>query len=345
MKNLLSQAGTLLIVTVVALLVWLYAEDANVNTYAQQAVRVQFVLPPGADGVITPSEPITVRVDFDGSNGQYQQFDEARDEIFSIALPIDQTLDLQSVDIDIRSQIEQAERLAELGINLTEVSPERVSVTFEKFVEVSLPIRIVQDTGSIKLASATFTEAEQQPRVRVTLLAGQAQALGDAVAIARIDEELVAGLDKGISQQLNGVQLIVPDAIANLPRSISSVDLLVTVADDRDTVQIDRRPILLSYPPSINERYIVELEESDRFITAFELEGPRDQIALLKQDSASKDVWATVRLSNEEADAAVADGGVISKAVDIIAPRGVVLASEIVRVSIRVVPRESPTTP
>ncbi|MFK7788502.1 MAG: hypothetical protein AB8C95_03270 [Phycisphaeraceae bacterium] len=342
MKNLISQAGTLLIVTVVALLVWLYAEDANVNTYTQQSVRVQFVLPAGAVGLVTPSEPITVLVDFDGSNGQYQQFDEVRDEVFQITLAVDQSLDLQTMEVDIRSQIEQSESLAELGINVKEVSPERVSVTFEKYVDVQLPIQIVQDTGAIKLATATFTETEQSPRVRITMLASQAQALGEVSAIARIDEDAVASLDKGISQQLTGVPLIIPESVANLPRSISSVDLLVTVADDRDTVQIVRRPILLSYPPSINERYIIELEESDRFITAFELEGPRDQIALLKEDPTSKDVWASVRLSNEEADAAVANGGVISKAVDIIAPRGVVLTSEIVRVSIKVIPRETP---
>lgn len=343
MKNVIKQAGTLLIVTAVALLVWLYAEDANVNTYAQQSVRVQFVLPSGAEGLIDPSEPITVLVDFDGSNGQYQQFDQARDEVFRVTLPVDQSLDLQTMDIDVRGEIEQAERLAELGINVKQVVPERVSVTFEKYVDVQLPIRIVQDTGSIKLAAATFTESEQAPRVRVTMLASTALQMQDAVAIALIDEDAVASLDKGISQQLNGVPLILPDAIANLPRSISSVDLLVTVANDRDTVQIDRRTILLSYPPSINERYIIELEESDRFITAFELEGPRDQIALLKADPTSKDVWASVRLSNEEADAAVANDGQISKSVDIIAPRGVVLASEIVRVSIRVIPRETPT--
>ncbi len=342
MKNLLSQAATLLTVTVVAMLVWLYAEDANIETYTEQSVRVQFVLPAGAEGLITPSEPITVLVDFDGSNGQYQQFDEARDEVFMITLPVDQSLDLQTRDIDIRNQIEQSERLAELGINVKGVTPERISVTYEKYVEVQLPIKIQQETGPIKLAAATFTETEQSPRVRITMLASQAQALGEAYAIARIGEDDVASLDKGISQQLTGVPLILPDAIARLPRSISSVDLLVTVADDRDTVQIDRRPILLSYPPSINERYIIELEESDRFITTFELEGPRDQIALIKEDPASKDVWASVRFSNEEADAAVANGGVISKAVDIIAPRGVVLTSEIVRVAIKVIPRQTP---
>lgn len=342
MKSLLSQIGTFFTVTAVTLLVWLYAEDANIQAYTEQAVRVQFVLPGGVEGLITPSEPLTVLVDFDGSNGQFQQFDDARGEVILVELPIDQTLDLQTIDIDLRDEIEQADRLKQLGINVTSVTPERSSVTFEKILDMTLDVKIRQRTGAIKLASATFTDPEQPPRVTFQLPASQASRLGGADATAWIDEADVATLEKGTPQQIT-VSLELPEELEGLQRSISTVDLLVTVADDRDTVKIDRRPILLSYPPSINERYIIELEESDRFITAFELEGPRDQIAMIKSDPASKEVWASVRLSNAEADAAVANGGVLSKPVEIIAPEGVVLTSDVVRVSIKVIERATPS--
>lgn len=344
MKRFLSQLGTFLTVTIVTVLVWLYAEDANIESYTEQAVRVQFVLPADVEGLLSPTEPITVLVDFDGSNGQFQQFDEARAEVIEIVLPIDQTLDLQTIDIDLRDQIEQADGLSELGINVTSLSPERAEVTFEKILDVKLDVKIRQRTGAIKLASATFTDPEQQPRVTLQVPASQAGLLSNIDAIAWVSEEDVAALEKGTQKQIT-VSLELPGALDTLPRDISTVDLLVTVADDRDTVQIDRRPVLLSYPPSINERYIIELDEADRFITAFELEGPREQIALLKADPASKDVWASVRLSNAEADAAATNGGVISKAVDIVAPNGVVLTSDVVRVSIKVIPRETPPAP
>lgn len=344
MKNLLSQIGTLVTVTVIAVLVWLYAEDANVQAYTAQPVRVQFVLPDGAEGLLSPSEPITVLVDFDGSNGQFQQFDDANNEPVEIELPIDQTQDLQAMEIDLAEEIEQANRFKQLGINVTSVSPERANVSFEKILAVPLDVKIRQRTGTVKLASAGFVDPSKPPRVVIEMPASTAQLLSGSVASAWIDEDDVTSLEKGSPQQIT-VELEVPGLVTTLPRNISTVDLLVTVADDRDTVQIERRPILLSYPPSINERYIVEIEESDRFITAFTLEGPRDQIAQLKEDPTSKDVWASVRLSNEEADAAVADGGVLSKTVDIIAPRGVVLTSDIVRVSIKVVPRETPAAP
>lgn len=344
MKRFMSQVGTFATVTIVTVLVWLYAEDANVESYTEQALRVQFVLPDGVDGLISQTEPITVLVDFDGSNGQFQQFDEARAEVIEIVLPIDQTLDLQTIDIDLQEQIEQAHALSELGINVTSLSPERAEVTFEKILDVTLDVKIRQQTGPIKLASATFTDPEQQPRVTLQVPASQAGLLRNIDAIAWVSEEDVAALEKGTQKQIT-VSLELPGALDTLSRDLSTVDLLVTVADDRDTMQVDRRPILLSYPPSINERYIIELEEADRFITAFELEGPREQIALLKADPVSKDVWASVRLSNAEADTAASNGGVISKAVDIVAPNGVVLTSDVVRVSIKVIPREAPPAP
>lgn len=342
MKQILSQLGTFVTVTVIAVLVWLYAEDANIESYAAQPVVVQFVMPPGLDGELSPSEPITVLVDFDGSNGQFQQFEQASSKVIEVQLPIDPSLDLESIDIDLRDQIEQAPELKELGINVTGVTPERTTVTYEKILDVTLDVKIKQRTGSVKLSSWKFTDSETQSKVTLQIPASQATQLGSIHASAWIDEDDVATLEKGSQKQIT-VDIELPGELDKLPRSISTVDLLVTVANDRDTVQIDRRPILLSYPPSINERYIVEIEESDRFITAFELEGPRDQIALIKADPASKDVWASVRISNEEADAAVANGGVLSKAVDIIAPRGVVLSTEVVRVSIKVVPRETPS--
>lgn len=344
MKRFASQLGTVLTVSIVTLLVWLYAEDANIESYTEQAVRVQFVLPDDVDGLVSPSDPLTILVDFDGSNGQFQQFDEARAEVIEVVLPIDQTLDQQTIDIDLRDQIEQADGLNELGINVISLSPERAEVTFEKILDVKLDVKIRQRTTTTKLASATFTDPEQQPRVTLQMPASQASLLSNIDAIAWINEEDVANLDKGTQKQIT-VGLELPGSLDTLPRDISTVDLLVTVADDRDTVQIDRRPILLSYPPSINERYIIELEEADRFITAFELEGPREQIALLKADPTNKEVWASVRLSNEEAGGAATHDGTVSKAVEIVAPEGVTLSSDVVRVTIKVTPRETPPTP
>ncbi len=345
MKPLLNQLGTFGIVTVVTLLVWLYAEDANIQEYTGQTVRVQFVLPEGSDGIIGPAEPITIEVDFNGSNGQYQQFiQQTRGVVIPITPTFDLSKDQHAVDVELREQLEQYEGLSELGINLTRVSPERERVTFEKYVELTLDVRIVQETGGIRLSSATI-EKEEQRRVTLRKIpASEAAQFAGVNAVARVREQDVADIAKGDSKEFD-VEIEFPARLREWAPPGRDVQVLVTVANDRDTVTIDRRPILLSYPSSINERYIVEVEEAARFITSFKLEGPREQIAQLKQDPASAVVWASVRLTNEEADAAATNGGELTKAVEIIAPPGVTLASDVVRVTIRVTPRGAAPNP
>ncbi len=343
MKQLLNKLGTLVIVTVVTMLVWLYAEDANIVEYTNQTVRVQFVLPPGIDALVRPGEPISVEVDFNCSNGQYQQFISAtRGKVIDITLPFKPDEDLQTLSVAMREQLERYV-FGDLGINVTRVGEEQREVTFEKIVDVSLDVRIVQDTGSIKLSSAQIPN-EAERRVTMRLPASQAQRLVGAIAIARVAEEDVEGVGKGESKQFR-VPVELPAWLSDLPALTADVGVVVTVANDRDKVTIDGLPILLSYPSSINERYIVAIDEATRIINALTLDGPRDTIAQLKADPKSPLLWATVKLTNQEADAAAASGGELTKQVEIITPSGVVVVSDVVRVTIRVTPRVVPPAP
>lgn len=347
MKQLLNQIGTFGIVTVVTFMVWLYAEDANVVEYTGQTVRLQFTVPEGSDGQISPAAPITVEVDFNSSNGQYQQFiSETRGKPIVIDnLPFKPDQDLETIEVNIEEQLKEY-IFGDMGINLTRVSPDRLAVTFEKNVDISLDVRIVQETGSIKLSAAQIPDEEDRRIKLVGIPASQAAQLVGVNAVVRIREQDVQDVPKGESKQINDLPVELPARLRDLVPITKSIDVVVTVANDRDRVTIERRPILLSYPSSINERYVVEIDEADRFITAFELEGPRQQIELLKQDQTSAAVWATIRLTNEEADAAaVTENGELTKAVEIVAPPGVVLASDVQRVTIRIKPRSAPTTP
>jgi len=340
MKRLLDQIGTIGIVTVVTMLVWLYAEDANIVEYTSQSVRLQFVVPAESKGLLSVNGPVTVEVDFNSSNGQHQQFiNNTRGQVIEIYLPFDESLDLETIDVDIREQLERYV-FNDLGINLTRVSPDIMPVTLEKFVDITLPVRVIQETGPINLSSVQIPN-ESERQITLNLRASEAQRLQDVSAIVRVSQEDVVNLPKGLPQQLR-LTVELPEEFSDLRLPAQTIGVLATVADDRGTVVIDRRPILLSYPSSINDNYIVTIDESERFINTFELEGPRAQIELISQDQSTPAVWATIRLSNDEAGAAAAGDGVLTRTVEIIAPSGVVLSSEIERRTIRVRPRDAP---
>lgn len=345
MKNLVNKLSTFVIVTIVTVLVWLYAEDANIQEYTDQSLRVQFVLPEATEGLITPAGPVTVRVDFNSSNGQYQQFlAQTRAQVIPIRLPFDTQADIDTIEVDMRDQLER-DVFRNLGINLTAVTPPRLEVTFEKIVERTLEVRLLPDTDPIAL-SAFSIPTESDRLVTVRLPAGQAEQLTDAFAIARVRLRDVANLEKGEPKQLR-IPIELPEGVPAQAASATDVTVIATVADDRATVTLDRLTIQLAYPPSINKRYIVEIDEDEapRFLTSFELEGPREQIELIKAEGGSSLVRASVWLNNEEVDKAAAEGGELTKAVEIIAPPGVVPVSIPGRVTIRVTPREAPATP
>lgn len=344
MKNLLSQLGTFGIVTVVTILVWLYAEDANIEAYTDQPVQLQFIVPEGNLGLMTPSGPITVQVDFDASNGQQQQLAEVIGEgPKQLPLPLTMETDFEEREVDLRQLLEE-NIFRDLGVNITGVRPAAVTVGFEKLISVAVPIEGIEVEGEVLLAEPPrLAESDLSSVLISNLPAGRRPELEDVSAKIVLRAEDLARLELGVEAVVPAA-VVLSDRIDGVAPSRGTVDVIVRRANDRGTVTIDRRPILLSYPSSINERYIVSIDEAARFITSFELEGPRAQIDMLKQDPSTGSVWASVRLTNEEADAAVANGGEISKQVDIQAPDGVSLSSDVVRVTVKVAARDTSGT-
>lgn len=343
MKQFLNQLGTIGIVTVVTLLVWLYAEDANIVEYTNQPVRLEFEAPAGENGRMSPAGTITVQIDFDGSNGQFQQFAaRTREKVIRVPLPLTLTEDYETAQINLRQLLEDHREFRDLGINIKDVRPAVQAVSYERFVEVPLGVPRVEARGVDLAEPATINSPQPVPVNVKNLPASRRAELEGVEVVVVIRPEDVAGLPRGVTRPLR-LPVRLTKEVEGLTLSPATVDVLVKLANNTDRVKIDRRAIQLSYPPSINERYIIEIDASSSpFITAFELEGPRDQIALIKQDPTTSLVKATVWLTNDEVDKAAADGGELSKAVDIIAPPGVVPVSVAERVTIRVRPRAVP---
>lgn len=342
MKKVVNQVWTLGIVTAVTLLVWLYAEDANIEEYTEQSVRVQFVIPQGVNGLAGPTVPITLQVDFNGSNGQYQQFANlTRDGAIEVPMPLTFKEEFETKNVNTLQLLEER-LLRDLGINITAVRPVTVPVRFERYVDVPIKLAPIQ-SGGLGLAEPPQI-VNNIRQVTVNVLAGRKIELAGAIATLDLRKADLAGLPKGEPRQIR-LPVILPESMAGLTPKPATVDLIVTLADDRGRVVIDSLPILLSNPASINENYIVTIERTDRILTNIELEGPRAVIEQIKADPTPPRLWATIRLTNDEAGAAADGDGVLSKKVDIIAPAGVTATSDVKLVTVRVTRRETPVTP
>lgn len=330
MKKILDKIGTVVMVLVVSVLVWLYAEDANVKQYNNIPVSMEFEPPVDRPFLIAPTGE-RVRITFSASNGQYQQLlERIRDKVLKYPLQFDPNDPTPTVEIDLRQLIED-QLLQDLGINLDQVEPATVTVTGEAIETVTLSV--VLDTREVQLAGS---QPEVRPaQITVDVPHNVALQLRGQSAIARLSDENLNQLKPGQDTPLR-VAIKLPEQAGDAVPSHDFIDVVLRQADNLARVTIDRRAVLLSYPPSLNQRFSLEIDEQSRFVTNVELEGPRDQIEAIRANPTSELVWATVRLTNEEVETAIDNGGAIVKTVDIVSPPGVRQASEPIRVTIRV---------
>ncbi|MEM9021852.1 MAG: hypothetical protein AAGC44_14950 [Planctomycetota bacterium] len=333
MKKAFDSIGTLLLVLLVSVLVWLYAEDANVKQYTNYAVSIEFQPPTDREMRIEPSGE-RVLISFSGSNGQFQQLQERiRDRSLVYQLSFDPNDPAPEVEVDLRQVIED-QLLQELGVNLTEIEPRTVIVQGEAIENVTIPV--VLDTRQVSLAN---TPEVRPAQVSFRVSHSVAEKLRDQVATARLTDEHLARLVPGQDVSLTNVPITPPDAAGNAPPSETRVSVVIRQADNNARLTLNERAVMLSYPPSLNQRFVLELNEGSRFANNLELEGPRDQIEAVRQSVGNELVWATVRLTNDEVESAIDNNGIIVKTIDLIAPAGVRLVSEPMSVTIRVQPR------
>ena len=138
MRNPLRTLQTLLVVTLVTVLVWLYAEGAIVKTYARQRVRLVFV-PQGAATLAIEPASTTVYVNFRGSSSQHQTFEQITAADVAIEIAGDEGT---SQRINIAQQLEQ-EVFNLVGADLESVTPEEViDLRVRPLVEIEVPVEI-----------------------------------------------------------------------------------------------------------------------------------------------------------------------------------------------------------
>ena len=343
MKKLLNQAWTLGMVTVITLLVWLYAEDANVKPYNNQRVLIRF-LPTGEGEVLVEPEGTAVFANLSGSNGQFQQFDRQFGDHTEIEIPVAISPGQSNalVKVDLRKELEDGV-LAGLGLNLTGLTGldnetiNTIDVALQEVTQVALKVRV--DLGDIQLAREAEASIDEVtvylPTTRIT------ESLINTPATLDLTRADLSNVPRGVDSRL-ALPLSFPD-FGDLPPGFdyrpSATEATVTFRRviESETLTIERLHVKLVGPASLGNRYVVQIPAEHQFLSQLEVAGPPSQIALLQENLASPNILATVELTNAEADAAAAGDGTVTKPVLVlISLPGVELTSEPPRIPIEV---------
>lgn len=297
--TLWDKLGTALFVTLIATMVWLYAEGRTVSEVTRR-VTVRFVAPQGQELMIAQVgssgnngasseriqrfETLEVEVTLDGAQAALSRLDDALNQAVPLQVSAREDATDQIVNL---SQLLGRDLLTPMGISINAATPEQVRLHIEPIDTVTdVPVRITDQDGG-PLAELILESLEGPPSatpetVSVRLPRSLADAVAESAVIARLIAKDIESSARGQRQQT--VPLSLPPEIdaAMAPW----VTIQPDVADVSFTVSETRRrwesenpiPIWITAPPSVHDQYRIRLAEDTAATVSFAITGPASAI-------------------------------------------------------------------
>ena len=304
-RTLFQKLETVVVVTVVTVLVWLYAEGASTKERSREPVSVRFVAPDGRerDFAVNPDQAVSINVSFKGSSGQVQNFlDLVRDPIELTVEPPDAgqaTRTLVLADSLVRN-----EAFGRLGLGNVVVEPATWEVGMRPLVTVSLPVRV--EAGDIALDPAT-TPVATPDTVEVTAPADVVDALGDAVVVARLDRATLP--DPTGDPAASGREKVARNIALDFPGTIELrspwtkistqvVRVNYTLADPEATFTVKRVPLYVNLPVGTQQAYRVSPNDGQKFLFDVEVRGPKGLIDRIAAGDPDYAVTAEIQIQD-----------------------------------------------
>src|SRR5690606_6462795 len=234
---------TYIVVTVIAVLIWLYAEGETVKIYEGVPAQVQFVAPPGQDLIIEPAGVISVRMSVRASASQYTQLKRLLDDEGPIRLLVEDTQGLERVE-SIPDRL-AADAFADLSVTIISADPATVSLRTQQRVEVTLPVEVVP--GDLRLAGAPSFEPTH---VTVRVPADAADRVRNQKVQAALSSVSVASnWEPNVAHALS-VPLTLPEPVPGTEIAPSQARVRFTIERRPTTVELPLVPLYVTAPPS-----------------------------------------------------------------------------------------------
>ena len=284
MRTPLQKLRTFMVVTLMTVLIWLYAEGAIVKTHARQRVRIDFVSPGDATLAIEPGS-LTAFVTFRGNSSQLQAF-ERLTESKPVAIEVEP-------DGEPRRRINIAQRLEtavfeQIGVDLQAIQPEEVvDLTVRRLEQVELPIVVRAD--GYDFATAPTPDPATATLILPSDLVPRAEQL--TVEMRSVLRERPG---RPGTQEIRSVGLELPrelrDPYARLVTA--EADINFTLADINEEAVLPSVPLYLEVPPGFGFR--VRVDGDAKTLNDVTVAGPRALLQRVLRGEAP--VYGTVRL-------------------------------------------------
>jgi hypothetical protein len=322
-----ERVESVVIVTAVTVLIWLYAERESIRR-GELTAQVRLTAPVGQNLAINPDR-FNVTIAYRCSTSQEQRLKNA------VAVPLSLEVEADPADsfrfISLRERIIRTSPIAALGIEIDNVTPEGQQVSIVRLTTVRLPIKVIADDYELE-GPPTIEPDEAEVQLPLSAAASAADQHLE-VRLSDVDQSLKPG--QTYRQRLPIVappQLPPPSKITPQAAEVS-----FTIATQTEQLTLKSVLIVLQAPPQLTTEYSVELPNDQRVLPEpVELTGQSDKIQKLAENP--NQIVAVLRLTSDDF-----ARGITSKQVEIDnLPEGVTTIRPAPRLEFKIVPRQNP---
>lgn len=299
---MLTHLKTILLVTVITAVVWLFAESESVRS-REFTLSIELPDDPLASTVMQTVDTLAVReevrVTVSGSAVALAAVQAAA------ARPIKLSPDMDGVpttpgerEIDFRRVLRPIPLFASRGVSITRCEPASIRVLVDRIIERPGELRVAVDGLTVE------TEAAPAVTPQGVRIFGPESVLGrlpsDAVALARPSAAEQARLVPGRADKIAAVQLLVPREIAGMDRFVrlepSRVDVGLTVRSKISSIALTNVPVWILLPGLLSSQWDVTADQT--FFSDVQASGPSTVIEQLRRNELR--VYAVVALTADE---------------------------------------------
>lgn len=326
---------TVVAVSLITALIWLYAEGENVKPYTLP-MTVRFAAPQGRSIAVEPEAAQSLRVTFRCAAAQLEEMRSLASGVITLAVgdeagQPDGPADEYERVVTLRDALARQTAIGRMGVQLVEVEPQGIRVRLRRLERLTLPIDLI--TGDARLAGPAVIEPAEADVLAPARVVPAIKGLRPWV---RLDQALTL-LEPNREHRLTQ-RLLLPEALDRPEITVTPqrVQVTLTLRNRTDTLRLDGVRLLLLAPPAELVRYVVRLDNDQRVLAdPVEIAGPADRIDRLRADPAQ--VVAVVRLTAEELASAVT-----SKQPTLTLPDGVTATTALPRINLSITARPQP---
>lgn len=288
---LLESLETVLVVTVITMLIWLYAEGETIQTQ-ERDISVRFVAPTtGLAITVAGQEPdtpaattVSISATLQASSGDWTRIsDWVHNETVEIEVNAPKTDDEEQT-LNLLDALNSSPLAEEVRAFVKEVSPESITVRVQTLETVEMGLRV--DPGELELTADEPTFSPDTIEVQLPT--------EDAKRVEDFNLKLVARLDKIDADTLKedthnvvSVELSLPPELQNRPHiklARASVDVTFLVDKLTEEIELPRVQVRLTISDEITGLYQIQIDpDTQRFITVT-LRGPKEAINRIKEE-------------------------------------------------------------